>query len=96
MDSHFFTLTVCATRPTSTIEQPSEVSGLYSCSQLADMYGLPTEALRKRLERWQKTNDRGWLEVTDRRQTDPRYLYRLDAVKPLLSRLAGDVWREVT
>lgn len=57
--------------------------GYFSCAQLALLYGVPAEALRKRLERWQRLagHDDAWVEVENPRRNQPRILYRLSAVR---------------
>jgi hypothetical protein len=60
---------------------------LLSCAQLAKRFGVPAEPLRKRLERFQKESDEGWVEVENRRRNQPRYLYRVGAVRHLVSGL---------
>jgi len=63
-------------------ETASNGLGLRSACDLAREYGLPHEALRKRLRRWRKRNDGGWIEVRDseRRSNQPKFLYRPEAV----------------
>jgi hypothetical protein len=62
-----------------------------SPAKLADRLGLlpndkkAREALRKRLESWRKANlDGGWIGVTDPKPREPRYLYPLGKVWPLI------------
>jgi hypothetical protein len=50
---------------------------------LAEKYGRDPEATRKMLDRWRKKNGDGWHEVDNRRQNEPKYLYRLSAVRAL-------------
>lgn len=54
---------------------------------LARMFNLPLPMVSKRLERWRKQNGEGWTENQERKPRDPKYLYRLGAVRPLLDRL---------
>jgi hypothetical protein len=58
-----------------------------SCPDLASRYKVNAEALRKRLERWMPTHQEDWLEVTNRRPRDPKYLYRVSAVLPIIREL---------
>jgi hypothetical protein len=72
-------------------EDPNE---LLSPAKLADRLGIPSddaktrERIRKRVEEWRKRNlDGGWIEVTDPRPREPRYLYPLGKVWPLVQDL---------
>jgi len=65
-----------------------------SPTKLADRLGIPKsdtkgrEALRKRLEAWRKANlDGGWIEARDPKPREPRYLYPLGKVWPLIQDL---------
>jgi hypothetical protein len=59
---------------------------------LATRYGRDPEATRKMLDRWRKRNGDGWHEVDNRRQNEPKYLYRLSAVRTLFEeRPSGNV-----
>jgi hypothetical protein len=51
--------------------------------ELANRYNVQREATRKRLDRWRSVNDAGWIEATDIRPNEPKYLYRLSAVRNL-------------
>jgi hypothetical protein len=59
-----------------------------SSGDLAQRYGVPKEALRSRLNRWRGKNPAGagadWHEVTDRRPRAEKYLYRVEAVWPII------------
>jgi len=51
---------------------------------LAKRFNLDRETARKRLDRWRSKNKGGdWIEATDKRPNEPKYLYRLSAVKHL-------------
>jgi hypothetical protein len=52
--------------------------------ELAAAHNLDAEALRKRLDRWRKTNADGWQEISEPRSNEPRYLYRVGAIRHLL------------
>lgn len=53
---------------------------------LARLFGLEKQAnaVRKKLERWRRTNHNGWIENTERRPREPQYLYQIGAVRSLL------------
>jgi hypothetical protein len=65
---------------------------LFSPAKLADRLGIPAndtkrrDAVRKRLEKWRKANliDGGWIEVADPKPREPRYLYPLGKVWPVI------------
>lgn len=50
----------------------------------AEKLGVEAESLRKRLDRWRKDNGDGWQELTEPRAREPRYLYRVGAVRDVL------------
>lgn len=60
------------------------IKGLFSPEQLAERYGLPADAVRKRLERYRKHNLDGWVENVERKPREPQYTYDHDAVKHVL------------
>lgn len=63
-------------------------NALYSCIDLARLFDVDQEALRKRLERYRKTNlGDGWKEQTNDSRREPKYSYRLKAVRPILDEL---------
>jgi len=73
---------------------PDDPDTLLSAVKLADRLGISKEdakahgALRKRLESWRKANlDGGWIETKDRKPREPRYLYPLGKVWPLIEDL---------
>jgi hypothetical protein len=59
--------------------------------ELAQLYAVPKEALRLRLNRWREANRSGrgrdWFEVADAGQRSEKYLYRLGAIGPILREL---------
>ncbi|MGC8542258.1 MAG: hypothetical protein ACP5QA_16760 [Phycisphaerae bacterium] len=64
---------------------PAEpVKGLFSPEQLAERFGLPAGAVRKRLERYRKHNLSGWVENTERLPREPRFTYEFRAVRHIL------------
>jgi len=58
-----------------------------SPAKLADLFQAPTDALRTRLNRWRKSNHHGWIENPDRAANQPKYLYRVGAVRPVIEAL---------
>src|SRR5262249_50432736 len=54
--------------------------------ELAEAMGLEAEPLRCRLDRWRKGNpgSDGWREVTERRARQPKYMYRIGTIRPVL------------
>lgn len=58
-------------------------------TDLADRYKVAPESARKRLERWRQKCPDGWREVADRRGNEPRYTYRLGAVRHLFEKPDG-------
>lgn len=60
----------------------------YSYGRLAELYNIDKDVLRKRLDRFRNENlNGGWKENEDRRPREPRYLYRLQDLKPLLAEI---------
>lgn len=55
--------------------------GWYSHILLAEVFGIPRETLRKRLDRYRETHQDGWMASEDHRSRDSQYLYQLDAVR---------------
>lgn len=65
-------------------------SGMLSAPELAKKYNVNGEALRKRLDRWRGSHMNGeWIEPDKsyRRPNSPKYLYRVDAVMPIIRQL---------
>jgi hypothetical protein len=83
--------------PTSPIRQPLEDSPVHdgqlmlSCADIARRFDVPLEVLRSRLRRWQSENQADWKEVANRRPREPRYLYRLSAVMPIIRDIVATV-----
>jgi len=65
----------------------ARASGLMSATELARKHGVNPEALRKRLERWRRQQDGGWVQVVDRRVRGPKYLYDEGAVQTIIAAL---------
>lgn len=58
-----------------------------SCDDLSKIHGLSEvqkERLRKRLGRYRERHHDGWIEVTDRRPRQPRYLYQPEAIGDII------------
>jgi len=51
---------------------------------LAKLLALNPEVLRKRLDRWRAKNKEGWQHVHEPASREPKYLYRIGAVRELL------------
>jgi hypothetical protein len=58
-----------------------------SCSDLANKYRVNPETLRKRLERWMPSHEESWKEVANRGPREPKYLYQVSAVLPIINDL---------
>lgn len=63
--------------------------GMFTSSDLAERFGVNAETLRKRLDRWREKNvtSRDWTENEGATSRDPKYLYRLGAVRHLIALL---------
>lgn len=51
---------------------------------LAAKLNLEVEPLRKRLDRWRERNLDGWKETENRQSRDPKYIYRVAAIRGVL------------
>jgi hypothetical protein len=60
---------------------------LLSCGDLAKKFGVPKDALRKRLERFRAESGRGYETVENRGRRQAQYLYYFDAVEGIISEL---------
>lgn len=60
-----------------------------SASQLAKAFGVKQSPLESRLKRWRKANAAGddWIQHDKPAANEPKYLYRVGAVKELISEL---------
>ena len=58
-----------------------------SVKQLAGNFGVPYDALRKRLDRERKKDHDCFLEVSNRRANEPRFLYYVAKVRPIIEDL---------
>jgi hypothetical protein len=77
--------------PAETASQPPSAiaeNAMLSPRQLAGFFGLPNDATKKRLERWRHRNPgpSDWIENPEPRSREPRYFYRLGAVRDALSK----------
>lgn len=63
--------------------------GFHSAGWLAEHYGISVDALDARLRRWRKENAAGggWMPHDSPRVNEPKYLYRLSAVLPIIQDL---------
>jgi hypothetical protein len=75
--------------------EPRDDADLLSVAALAARYRLNAEALRKRLQRWQAGTMDGWVEVEDRARNQPRYLYRVGAVRHLFGGLGQEAGQNI-
>ena len=57
-----------------------------SPTKLAAIFGVPADPLRTRLRRWRAQNHTGWIENTERGPREAKYLYRVGAVRDILTR----------
>jgi hypothetical protein len=82
---------VPATAPPPSGQQADSAAGKLDDSflshvDLASMFGLDAAATRARLDRWRSVNKStkaGWREVSERLPREPKYLYRLSAIRHL-------------
>jgi hypothetical protein len=58
-------------------------AAMLSAPELATAFHLPAEMLRKRLDHFRAGSDE-WAEVQDARKNEPRIVYRIGAIAPLL------------
>ncbi len=59
----------------------------FSPAKLAEVFGVPADALRTRLNRWRETHHDGWIENPERGPREPKYLYRVGSVRPIIDDL---------
>lgn len=55
-----------------------------TADELAERFGVPVDALRKRLDRWRKRHDGGWFELVNAGRGAPRVLYEVGAVRAVI------------
>lgn len=72
--------------------EPALPNAMLSAPELARLYGVDPDRLRKRLERWRMDHDTGYIEVDfgSRAPREAKYLYQVSAVQPILERLRVD------
>lgn len=60
-----------------------------SPTKLAQLCGVPRDALRTRLNRWRAKNllSKDWAENSDRGVREPKYLYRVGAVRHIIEKM---------
>lgn len=52
---------------------------------MARTFGLPYEALKKRLERFRRKNHNGWIQNMDARNNEAGYTFQVSAVMPIIA-----------
>jgi len=62
-------------------------------NELAEFYGLPPNALRRRLERYRSKNATGWSEDTEASRNSSRYIYETTAVMHIIESLKSSAER---
>jgi hypothetical protein len=55
-----------------------------SVDKLAEVFRVPKEALRKRLDRCREKDHTCFIEVADRNPRDPQFLYKVGKVRPII------------
>jgi hypothetical protein len=55
-----------------------------SAAKLAEVFDLPADALRTRLNRWRVNNHTGWIENPERGPREAKYLYRVGSVRHVI------------
>lgn len=75
--------------PAADNEKQDDMPGWKSCSDLAKKHNLSDDSLRKRLQRWRKLHDDGWMEVNsaERKSREAQFLYRESAVSDIIQSL---------
>jgi hypothetical protein len=68
----------------------------FSPAKLAEVFGVPAEALRTRLNRWRQTHHDGWIENPERGPREPKYLYRVGSVRSIIEDLQATSERPQT
>ncbi len=72
---------------------PLDDDGWYASSRIANAYDISADALRKRLQRFRHGNMDGWKDNDDRRRNEPKHLYQLKAVMPVVNALRASARR---
>lgn len=60
---------------------------LLSSSDLAKLFKISRTILDQRLKRWRQRNQNGWKELENKRKNEPRIVYRLGSVRPLIDEI---------
>lgn len=58
-----------------------------TCSQIAKIYSVDKEPLRKRLERWRRQNLDNFREVANPKTKESQYLYKVSTISEIISEL---------
>jgi hypothetical protein len=70
------------------LKAPLSAKGFYSILELAEHNNLNPEVLRRHLGKdWRLANDKGWEEVQNRLQNQPKFRFLLEAVAPIIEHL---------
>jgi hypothetical protein len=71
-----------------------EPDAMLACDALAKTYGVDCEQLRKRLERRRKHDQSSWFTTIETRmQGEPKFLYKVQAVLPIIDKLKSSAKR---
>jgi hypothetical protein len=75
------------TEPSPGTHSATDGSAMMTPSALAEVFGLGLDLINKRLQRWRlkQENREGWIPVENPRPREAKFLYRLSAVRPILS-----------
>lgn len=73
--------------PTSTTVEPVPDDAHLSPAKLAEIFNVPADALRTRLNRWRAKHHDGWIENRERKPHEAVYLYRVRDVRPVIDNL---------
>lgn len=60
---------------------------MLTVARLAEISGVPQEALRLRIVRWRRKHLEGWIEDHEAKSRQPRFLYRYSAVEHIIANL---------
>jgi len=73
-------------RKKTPLQEPEDDS-THSPTQLAEMFDLPLDPLRKRLQRCRKRNHSCFIEITDRTSKQPQFIYYYGQIKHIINSL---------
>mgnify|MGYP005840394225 FL=1 len=77
-----------ASAKTARLAETLDDNAWYTHDHLAEVFGVGKDALRKRLDRYRQSDlGDGWKEQTERRPREPKYLYKLKAVRGIIEEL---------